>query len=116
MAAKNNPKPKPIEIPPKMVLPPTTTHEDNLIAEGQRKINALWEQTQAAVAISVVSVTVIVDGTVTIIFAVNNGQLSVSQLFALTFLHLICLNVIQAYFQRTNHQIIGGVPKGYKGR
>lgn len=116
MKAKTKEPPVPIKIPPILVLPPKTTHEENLITEGQRTINALWERTQAIVAISVVAVTVIVDGTVTIIFAVNKGDLTVSQLFGLTFLHMICLLVIQNYFQRTNHSLVGGVPKGYKGR
>lgn len=108
--------PTPITVPPNKVLPPTTTHEENLITEGQRTINQLWERTQAIVAVSVVAVTVTVDGSVTIIFAVTKGDLTVSQLFGLTFLHMICLLVIQNYFQRTNHSLIGGVPKGYKGR
>lgn len=109
-------KPTPIIRPPDKVLPSTTTHEENLVTQGQRDINSLWEHTQARVAISVVVATVLTDAVVTIILSINRTDLSVSQLFALTFLHLICLEVIREYFRRTNHSMTGGVPKGYKGR
>lgn len=114
MKAKD--KPVPIARPPDKVLPSTTTHEENLVTEGQRAINQLWERTQAIVAVSVVAVTILVDGAITIIVAFTGKDLTVTQLFGLTFLHLICMEVVRAYFQRTNHSLVGGVPKGYKGR
>jgi hypothetical protein len=74
---------------------------------GQRHINARWEGTQAIVAVSVTMVTLAVCA----YMAVARGSES-----ALNVLGNAFFFVIGAYFQRTNHQKIGGVGVGDGGR
>jgi hypothetical protein len=74
---------------------------------GQRHINARWELTQAVVAISVTLVTL----GVCAFMAVWRGSES-----ALNVLGNAFFFVIGAYFQRTNHQKIGGVGVRDEGR
>lgn len=82
------------EIP----IPPTTTHQQDLVTAGQRKINLIWEYTQAAIAISVVVVSMIA----AVIAMISGKEVS-------AFLSFVCGNVVGFYFSRTNHAAIGGV-------
>lgn len=98
MKAKD--KPVPIKEPPKMVLPPTTTTAENEVAAGQRRVNILWEGTQATIAIMI---------TAAVIYnAINTIESAVlTNAFFL---------IVSMYFVRTNHQLIGGVGSKIKGQ
>jgi hypothetical protein len=78
-------------------LPPTTTIQQDRTLEGQRKVNLIWEFTQAGIALTVVVayVTMVIKG-----IAVP------------TTLDNLLFVIITFYFARTNHTAIGGV--GYK--
>ena len=79
-------------------MPPTTTVQEDLVTAGQRRINLIWEFTQAAVTILI---------TVAAIFcAVNKVDADV--------LNFAFVAVISTYYARTNHTKIGGVK--YEGR
>lgn len=88
--------PVPIKNPPTMVLPPTTTHQENETKAGQRRVHILWETTQATIA-------VLITGAV-IYNAINKIESSVlTNAFFL---------IVSMYFVRTNHTLTAG----YKGR
>lgn len=74
-------------------LPPNTTHEENIVSAGQRRVNLIWEFTQAIVAISI---------TWAVIYCSikNVGSEVLTNAFFL---------IVSMYFVRTNHQLIGGV-------
>ena len=85
-------------------LPATTTQQEDVTTAGQRKINLIWEYTQATIAILM-----------TIAFVYCETQkvdsIGVRMGFSL---------IIGFYFSRTNHAAIGGIGKkpaeAYKGR
>jgi hypothetical protein len=101
-------------------VPPTTTHQEDLTTLGQRKINLIWEYTQAAVAIGVIALTMIVDGGSTLICLVTNRDPTVAQMTGVSFVNLIAGIVISFYFSRTNYAAIGGIgakpEQMYEGR
>ena len=74
----------------------TTTSEQDRHSLGQRRVNLVWEGTQAAIAVSVTCAT---------LYAALNGIES-SALGNAFFL------VVGFYFGRTNHQRVGGVEIG----
>lgn len=74
----------------------TTTREEDRHSLGQRRINLIWEFTQAAIAISV---------TGAFIFAKIRGVDAPA-------LDNTFFMVAGFYFGRTNHQRIGGVDLG----
>ncbi len=82
--------------------------EAGLVSGGQRRINLIWEITQASVAVSV---------TLTTLFVAANLTLSAKgdQAAALLLSNAFFL-VIGFYFGRTNHQRIGGVGGSDIGR
>jgi hypothetical protein len=90
-------------------VPPTTTAQQDLTTAGQRKVNLIWEYTQAAIAISVIVVSM-----VAAVMAMLTGK-EVS-----AFLSFVCGNVVGFYFSRTNHAAIGGIgskpQSSYEGR
>jgi hypothetical protein len=73
-----------------------TTAEQDRATFGQRRINLIWEGTQAAIAVSVTLATV--SGA---LMSVESAVLSNSFFLVVGF-----------YFGRTNHQRIGGVVQG----
>jgi hypothetical protein len=83
-----------------------------LVTQGQRKVNLIWEYTQAIIAVSVVISNLVVG--VNIGLWGKPGQEVPAMLTNSLFL------VIGFYFSRTNHSAIGGVgPKPeqeYQGR
>ncbi len=87
----------------------TTTVQQDLTTAGQRRINLIWEYTQAGIAVSVVVVSM-----VAAVVAMLAGK-EVS-----SFLSFVCGNVVGFYFSRTNHAAIGGIgikpSQEYKGR
>lgn len=93
-------------------LAPKTTEQEDLTTAGQRRVNLIWETTQAVIAIVVV--------------AANMGAAIYSQIQGRpgevsVILSSALFLVVGFYFSRTNHQAIGGMgPKppaqAYQGR
>jgi hypothetical protein len=85
-------------------LDPTTTEQEDITTAGQRKVNLIWEYTQAAVALLV---------TITFLYCevMKIDSLAVKMGFSL---------IVGFYFSRTNHSAIGGVGRKpyqqYQGR
>jgi hypothetical protein len=94
-------------------IAPTTTAQEDLTHAGQRKVNLIWEYTQAAVALLVVASNMVVG----VYQGLNVG--SVQTPFP-TILSSSLFLIVGFYFSRTNHSAIGGVgPKptdAYSGR
>lgn len=83
-------------------LAPNTTAQDDLVTAGQRRINLIWEITQAVIAVSI---------TWAIVYMRIKGLESDGTLTNAFFL------IVSMYFIRTNHKLIGGVPsQKYEGR
>lgn len=82
-------------------LPPDTTLQEDLTTAGQRRINLVWEYTQAAIAIMVVLANMSV-GTV---HGLGYGTDTEYPFILSSSLFL----VVGFYFSRTNHAAIGGV-------
>lgn len=79
---------------------PTTTLQEDMTVAGQRKINLIWEYTQAIIAIFVVVVNMIAA-----LYNVFVGKDVDVPMILSSSLFLI----IGFYFSRTNHQAIGGI-------
>jgi hypothetical protein len=97
-------------MPDQPSMTPTTTVQEDLTTAGQRKINLIWEYTQAIIAVSVIAVSMVA----AVVAMVQDKEVS-------AFLSFVCGNVVGFYFSRTNHAAIGGVgPKPedakYQGR
>lgn len=80
--------PLPVSIP----VPPTTTVQQDLTFAGQRRVNLIWETTQALIALII---------TVALIYCAANNIESKELNYAF-FL------IVTMYFVRTNHAKIGG--------
>lgn len=76
-------------------LPPDTTAEQDLKSFGQRRINLMWEATQAVVAVSVTLTTL---GTCAYLVTHDRGSEG-----AFLLLSNVFFLVVGTYFQRTNH-------------
>lgn len=101
-----------IEQATQQSVEPTTTAQQDLTTAGQRKINLIWEYTQAVIAI----VVVVSNLAVGVIFGVKRIPAGEFPFILSSSLFL----VLGFYFSRTNHAAIGGVgekpnPK-YEGR
>lgn len=79
----------------------TTTSEQDRKTAGQRRINAIWEVTQALIAVAVTIQTLHVAGSLAMR---DQGQTAAFLLLSNAF-----FLVIGFYFGRTNHQRQGGV-------
>jgi len=93
-----------VETTNQLPLSPTTTLSQDLTFASQRRVNLVWEITQATIAITI---------TLAIIWASLN-KTSSQELTNAFFL------IVGFYFSRTNHTAIGGVGdkprQPYKGR
>ncbi len=78
--------------------PATTTFQEDLTTAGQRRVNLIWERTQAVIALCVV-------------FATMGASLygMVKDLQIPTLMAVAFGTVVGFYFSRTNHAAIGGV-------
>lgn len=76
-------------------LRPTTTVQEDITTAGQRRVNLIWELTQAMVAI-------IISGAFIFCEIKRVDSVALRMAFSL---------VIGFYFSRTNHQAIGGIGK-----
>jgi hypothetical protein len=85
-------------------LAPTTTIQEDITTAGQRRVNLIWEYTQAAIAVLV---------TMALIY-IAVEKIDSPEIRDAFFL------IIGFYFSRTNHQAIGGVGvkpfQKYEGR
>lgn len=81
-------------------LPPNTTRQQDMVVAGQRRINLIWEFTQAAVTILITAAA--------IYCAVYKITADV--------LNYAFIAVISTYYARTNHTKIGGVVANQEGR
>jgi len=82
-------------------LPASTTFQQDLVTAGQRRINVIWETTQAFIACAVVLANMIVgvyDGLSTASSHTEYPVILSSSLFL----------IVGFYFSRTNHANIGG--------
>jgi cobalamin synthase len=79
--------------------------EHQLRSAGQRKINLIWESTQATIAIAVTLSTV----AASVYLSLQSDKT------AYTFLTNILFVVIGFYFGRTNHNRTGGIGGGIAG-
>ena len=93
-------------------LDPTTTRQQDITAAGQRKINLIWEYTQAIVTVMVVAANIVV--------AVSNGITGRGLNEHPQVLSYAMFIIIGFYYSRTNHAAIGGIGpqplQEYKGR
>lgn len=78
-------------------LKPTTTSEDDLHTAGQRRINLIWEYTQATIAVTIVLANIAYAFVILMIPSPPNAFLLANAFFL----------VIGFYFGRTNHARIG---------
>jgi hypothetical protein len=93
-------KPKNIEH---RSIAPTTTAQEDITTAGQRKVNLIWEYTQATIAIAVVFANLIMG----LVFGINKTAAGDYPFVLSSSLFLI----VGFYFSRTNHAAIGGVGK-----
>lgn len=89
-------------------LPPKTTTQEDLTTAGQRRVNLIWEYTQAFIAVVVVLATM-----------ARGYQLESNQQIP-TIMAVAFGTVVGFYFSRTNHAAIGGIgnkpTQPYEGR
>lgn len=89
---------------PEQSVAPTTTTQEDLTVAGQRRVNLIWEITQALIAITI---------TLANIYA-SLQNIDSPELRNSFFL------IVGFYFSRTNHSAIGGIgfkpTSEYKGR
>jgi hypothetical protein len=85
---------------PAQPIPATTTAQQDLTTAGQRRINLIWEHTQAAIALIVV------------IASMGAGlweEFRESKIQIPTIMSVAFGTVVGFYFGRTNHTKTGGV-------
>lgn len=73
--------------------PAETTFEQDLVTAGQRRINLVWEATQAAIAVSITG------GVIYCAVRAIDSVVLTNAFFL----------IVGFYFSRTNHAAIGGV-------
>lgn len=82
-----------VKGPPPLTLPPNTTEQEDMVMAGQRRVNLVWESTQALIAVMI---------TAAIVYCAIKGIDS-------RVLNNAFFLIVSMYFVRTNHQLIGGV-------
>lgn len=89
---------------PEQSLAPTTTTQEDLTTAGQRRVNLIWEYTQASIAL----------GVTTAMIYCGVKRIDSPEVRSAFFL------IVGFYFSRTNHAAIGGIgmkpTQEYKGR
>jgi hypothetical protein len=97
-------------------VPARTTFQEDLVTAGQRRINLIWEITQAIIAMMVVLASMIIG----VYDGVHKVQLLEQPPTFPVILSSSLFLIVGFYFSRTNHSAIGGVgPKpndNYVGR
>jgi len=92
-------------IPPERSVAPTTTSEQDLRTAGQRRINLIWEYTQALIALVIVTANIAYIFTLIFVGETTQAAIQAAGLLANAF-----FLVIGFYFGRTNHARIGDDP------
>lgn len=82
-----------------------TQVETSLRTGGQRRINLVWEITQAIVTVMVVGATLYIAGSLALSSAESNDNRAAAFLLLSNGFFMI----VTAYYQRTNHTRTGGV-------
>jgi len=103
----------------KKVLAPTTTEQEDIVTEGQRAINLMWESTQSKIALLVVQVGMAMNGFVVVVLIClsffGGKPIDVATVAIITgsiaAINLTSGIIIGFYFSRTNHSAIGGTGK-----
>lgn len=90
--------------------PSTTTVEQNLRTASQRKVNLIWEYTQALIALMIVFANVIYIFLLLFVPILTSQAANASVLLANAF-----FLVIGFYFGRTNHARIGDLSDSKSG-
>ncbi len=92
-------------------MPPNTTAQQDITTAGQRKVNLIWEYTQALVALAVVGANIVV----WVSASLTGKEVNIPE--GLTNAMFL---IVGFYFSRTNHQAIGGIghkpEQRYEGR
>jgi hypothetical protein len=78
---------------------------------SQRRVNLIWESTQATIAVSVTIANLWIIGTL----AFRDGD-PIFKLSLVMLLSIFFANISGSYFSRTNHEKRGGVGSNYEGR
>lgn len=93
------------------IAPLASTDEHQRRSAGQRRINIIWELTQAIVALAVTTTTLYVSASIgrTIRDPQTNAQMAAAATAAFLLLSNAFFLVIGFYFGRTNHQRTGGI-------
>lgn len=111
--------------PAHLPLPPTTTAQQDLTTAGQRRINLIWEYTQACVAALVVLTNMIVAAVIALrdtppVLLANGLMVPGVRSEVPTILSSSLFLIVGFYFSRTNHVAIGGIGEKpmteYRGR
>jgi hypothetical protein len=102
----NHPPPAPSAAAPSMRIqsqtgdpsvPARTTFQEDLVTAGQRRVNLIWEYTQAAIALLVVTMTMAC------------GVIGMWQNIQIPTIISVAFGMITGfYFSRTNHEKVGG--------
>lgn len=90
----------PVSKVDQLTLPPRTTEQEDITTAGQRRVNLIWEWTQAIIAIGVVFSTMTV--------GIKTGFEGKAEAIP-TILSTGFGMVVGFYFSRTNHSAIGGI-------
>ena len=80
--------------------------ERSKVSAGHRRINAIWETTQATIALGVIGVTLYVDAKIALA-GIDASAIGASSQNSLNVMSAL---VTGFYFGRTNHTQQGGVP------
>lgn len=107
LVVESGSQPEPPKVGDKNIAP-TTTEAEDLVTHGQRKINLIWEITQAIIAVLVTAATLWV--------AANLALKDKPETAAFLLLSNAFFLVVTAYLVRTNHSKVGGVKPGDIGR
>lgn len=91
---------------PQASLPPTTTSEQDLRTAGQRRVNLIWEYSQAFIALGIVLANVVYIFVLLMVSEPSAQALAAAELLGNAF-----FLVIGFYFGRTNHARIGDEPR-----
>lgn len=120
-------KPRPVQSQQSQLgdpsLPARTTFQEDLTTASQRKVNLIWEYTQAVIALLVVGTTMVagVYSMVVPTVTIGAGVASVQVPMQIPTIIGVAFGMVTGfYFSRTNHAAIGGIgpkPEGtYLGR
>lgn len=104
---------RPDQIPatPIRNRPATTTLQQDIGADSRRAVNLIWEKNQERISLGVVSASMLVCSILALMSLNPNAterQYAIANT-ALTFLITISVGISNFYFQRTNHEKVGGV-------